>query len=255
MWISLFFILNYAKKAISIINVRQETKFHIFISCCALTGAEVALNRSQNNYYDLFFLHLNAYLNHSARFRIFFSLTLKYKNLSLFKRDSRKMLINSLSTIKVPFWTKYILQKKLFTAHKKPFTLQFLWNPSMCWCVKEFTNKYINSNWSGPFGVTFWCIFRNKDVSFIFPSIVFNLKTYTILPLVKKCISCCLSHQYIYLELFWLVYKQCLICPDFSTDSFEATFSLEKAILGLILNALIPRFLSYKHTVFGFTRH
>ncbi len=58
------------------------------------------------------------------------------------------MLINSLSTIIVPFWTKYILQKKLFTAHKKPFTLQFLWNPSMCWCFKEFTNKYINSTQS-----------------------------------------------------------------------------------------------------------
>ncbi len=28
------------------------------------------------------------------------------------------MLINSLSTIIVPFWTKYILQKKLFNAHK-----------------------------------------------------------------------------------------------------------------------------------------
>ncbi len=44
-------------------------------------------------------------------------------------------------------------------------------------------------------------------------------------------------HQHIYLELFWTVfaYKQCLICAYFSPDSDRVTFSLERAILNILM--------------------
>ncbi len=44
-------------------------------------------------------------------------------------------------------------------------------------------------------------------------------------------------HQHIYLELFWTVfaYKLCLICAYFSPDSDRVTFSLERAILNILM--------------------
>ncbi len=53
------------------------------------------------------------------------------------------------------------------------------------------------------------------------------------LPPVKKSISCCLSHQNppTYLLRAVLACKRCLLCADFSPDSDEMTYSLEKTML------------------------
>ncbi len=55
-------------------------------------------------------------------------------------------------------------------------------------------------------------------------------------PPVKKCISCCLSHQNPHTYLFRAVLscKRCLICADFSPDSDQTTFSLEEALLWIM---------------------
>ncbi len=50
---------------------------------------------------------------------------------------------------------------------------------------------------------------------------------------MKKSISCCLSHQnpHIYLFKAGFSCKRCWICADFSPDSDQITFSLEKTVL------------------------
>ncbi len=62
---------------------------------------------------------------------------------------------------------------------------------------------------------------------------------------VKKCISCCLSHQNPATYLFRAVLscKCCLICADFSPDSDQNTFHWRKRYYGLWTHILVKNIL------------